>query len=68
MLQTILIPKVKFSLPDAVEWVRDHHYNHHKVDITDRFYRFRQHTPFKGSYYTVTLPNGIELVYENPVK
>jgi len=69
MLQTILIPKERFSLADAVEWVRDHKYNHHKVDITGRFYRFRQHTPYHaGSYYIVTLPNGIELVHENPMK
>lgn len=69
MLQTILIPKAKFSLSDAIDWVSSHHYSAHKVDITDKFYRFRQHTPYHmGSYYTITLPNGIELVHENPVK
>jgi len=65
MLQTILIPKAKFSLPDAIEWVRDHHHSAHKVDITGHYYRFRQHTPHhSGRYYTVTLPNGVELVHQ----
>lgn len=63
MLQTILVPKSKFSLAEAVAWVRDHRHSHHKVDISGNYYRFRQHTPaHHGRYYTVTLKNGVELV------
>jgi hypothetical protein len=63
MLQTILVPKSKFSLPDAIHWVRTHRFIADKVDTTDRFYRFRQMTPYPGGEYrTKTLPNGVELV------
>jgi hypothetical protein len=65
MLQTILIPRSKFSLSDAVVWMKEHNYEHHKVDITGNFYRFRQVAPeHYGRYYTVKLPNGIELVHQ----
>jgi len=67
MLQTILVPKAKFSAAEAIDWVRDHQYHHHKLDITDRFFRFRQHAPEHGRYYTVTLKNGVELVYNIPI-
>ncbi len=63
MLETILVPRKKFSLADAVRWVADHKHSHHKVDVTGNFYRFRQHAPaHHGRYYTTTLPNGVELV------
>jgi hypothetical protein len=65
MLQTILVPKDKFSLSEAYVWLANHHYSHHKIDITEHFYRFRQNDPHGGSYYTVRLPNGIQLVHEN---
>lgn len=64
MLQTILIPKDKYSLAEAIFWLRSHNYPHPKVDITDKFYRFRQHTPEAHSkYYTMSLRNGIEMVH-----
>lgn len=63
MIQSILVPKAKFGLPDAVEWVRRHGFHSHKVDITGNFYRFRQMEPMHGGYYrTKTLPNKIEIV------
>jgi len=66
MIQTILVPKSKFSLSEASIWVSEHKYHSVKVDITEHFYRFRQHSPAGGRYYTVTLPNGIELVHQVP--
>jgi hypothetical protein len=64
MLQTILIPKSNFTLSEAVFWLKDHNYPHHKIDITDKFYRFRQHNPIEHSnYYTHSLKNGIQLVH-----
>ena len=64
MLQTILIPKSTFSMPEAVAWVASHKHSHHKVDIGPGYYRFRQHAPVHhGRYYTVTLKNGVEMVY-----
>jgi hypothetical protein len=64
MLQTILIPRKSFTLPEAVVWLKDNHYPHHKIDITGNYYRFRQHDPIEHSkYYTHTLKNGVELVH-----
>jgi hypothetical protein len=65
MLQTILFPRKFFTLPEAILWLTTHNYRHSKVDITTNFLRFRQHEPTShGNYYTVTLKNGVEMVYE----
>ena len=64
-LQTILFPRSKFSIHDATMWLMEHKYHAVKVDMTEHFYRFRQHDPLgSGRYYTKTLNNGIELVYQ----
>jgi len=63
MLQTILFPRSKFTLPMAMKWLEEHRHKHHKVDITDHFLRFRQSPPGFKKYYTKTLENGVELVY-----
>ena len=62
-VQTVLIPE-SWALKDAKEWLAAHKYKHTKVDITQNFYRFRQRKPSGGSYFTVKLPNGVELVLE----
>ena len=67
VLQSIIIPKNKYSLSEAKQWIRDHG---HKVtfygktvDITENFYRFRQAAPKKNvQYFIKTLPGGIKLV------
>lgn len=65
MLQSIIIPKSKFTKREAIQWMINHKYHVYKIDVTDRFYRFRQREPRShGNYYTVSLPNGIELIYE----
>jgi len=66
MLQTILFPRSKFSVHDATMWLMEHKYHALKVDMTENFLRFRQHAPAGGRYYTKTLNNGIELVYQQP--
>lgn len=68
MIQTILFPRKSFTIPEAIQWLDSHKYNHHKIDKTSNFYRFRQVNPTSHSnYYTITLKNGVELVYEKPV-
>lgn len=67
MLQTILFPKSKFSLQEATIWITEHKYHSVKVDETEHFFRFRQHDPLgSGRYYTHTLRNGIEFIYQQP--
>jgi hypothetical protein len=67
MLQTVLFPKSKFSVHDASMWLTQHKYYSGKVDAGKDYWRFRQRTPHGGSYYTVTLPSGVEMVYEKSV-
>ena len=67
MLQTVLFPKSKFSVQSAITWLINHKYTSQKIDSTGKFYRFRQRQPSQGAYYTVKLPNGIELVYEKNI-
>ena len=68
LLQTILIPTDKFNLMKARKWLKDNNHSYHKIDVTQNFYRFRQIDPTPGnSYYTVSLPDGIDLVYEKPM-
>ena len=65
MLQSIIVPKNKFSKKEAIEWVINHKFHIYKIDTTDRFYRFRQKEPRPhGQYYTISLKNGIELIHE----
>jgi hypothetical protein len=64
MLQTILFPKAHFTKAKAIAWLMEHHHLYTKIDETANFYRFRQQTPHGGRYYTKTLPNHVELVYE----
>jgi len=67
MVQTILIPRDRFSLPEAYRWIEEHGYTKDYygkgVDVTTHFFRFRQKKPnHNADYYTETLPNGIEIV------
>lgn len=62
-LQTVLFPKNKWKLDDAKRWLMDHNHRWHDVDETEHMYRFRQQEPHGGHYYTITLPNKVELVY-----
>lgn len=65
LLQTVLVPKDKFTLTKAKTWVVSHGFKAPKVDSAANFYRFRQATPkASAKFYTVSLPNGVELVYQ----
>jgi len=63
MIQTILFPIEDFTLHDAIMWLETHNYKHNKVDYKQNFMRFRQSEPIKGKYYTITLPNSVEIVF-----
>jgi len=65
-VQSVLIPKNKFSKKEAINYVKEH-FKFKKIDETQRknFYSFRQFKPTKGSSYsTKKLNNGVELVLE----
>ena len=66
-IQSVLIPKDKFTRDEAIKYVRKH-FQYKKIDSKQRpnFYSFRQFDPNKNSkYFTKKLDNGVELVFEN---
>lgn len=44
-VQSVLVPRSKFSKREATAWVRGHGYHVRKVDTTQNYYRFRQRDP-----------------------
>lgn len=65
-IQSVLVPKDKFTRADAIKYVREH-FEYKKIDSTQRknFYSFRQFEPTKNSkYFTKVLSDGVELVFE----
>jgi len=75
-IQSILIDTSKFTLKKAYDWVTTHGFKHNKIDIKDRYYRFRQFNPERGSgrnrsstksnkqYRTIDLTNGVKAILE----
>jgi len=66
IIQTVLIPKNKFSKEEAIKYIKKH-FKFKKIDETQRknFYSFRQFNPTQGSSYsTKKFKNGVELVFE----
>jgi hypothetical protein len=64
-VQSVLIPRDKFTVTQARRWVREHGYEIIKIDITTNYYRFRQRDPIACmKYRTLRLPNGVKLVRE----
>ena len=62
-VQSVLLPRSKFSLLRAKEWVLSNKYKVKKVDITENFFRFRQFSPSQAKGFRIkTLPDGIRLV------
>jgi hypothetical protein len=65
-IQSVLVPKDKFSRSEAIKYIRDH-FEFKKIDSTQRknFYSFRQIDPtINSKYFTKVLDNGVELVFE----
>jgi hypothetical protein len=62
VVQSVLIPKT-FTLDYAINWLLSQGYSINKVDITDKYWRFRQVEPnTKNRYFTKNLKNGIQLI------
>ena len=63
-IQTILIPRVH-KLVDQREWLKKEGYVHSNYRHTANFTRWLQNFPIRGAKYnTITLPNDVELVYQ----
>ena len=63
-VQSVLVPRAKFSLEAAKKWIRSHDYAITKPpDVTEKYYRFRQDDPAKFSRMrTVSIGSGIQLI------
>ena len=67
-VQSVIIPKINFTIDDAVKWITSHGYVVKKIDETFNYWRFRQKDP---NYLTrlgfikvisKELPNGVILI------
>ena len=45
IVQSVLLKRSQFSLPEAKKWLEKHGYSHRKVDVTPGYFRFRQRDP-----------------------
>jgi len=72
VVQSVLLKRSQFTLPEAVKWLEKHGYTHHKVDATPEYYRFRQHDPhhleaLKYRARTIKLGNlGLLIIFYSP--
>lgn len=63
-IQSVLVPKDKFTREEAIKYVRKH-FQYKKIHTTSTYFRFRQFDPTENSkYFTKVLDNGVELVFE----
>lgn len=67
VLQTIKLPKSKFTRKDADDWIKKHKYKvryRGKKDSSKLYFRYRQVEPDKSrKYYSKKLPNGVILTF-----
>lgn len=62
--QSIIFDKHMFTKAQAIYWLTKNNYKHHKIDITNNFYRFRQRPPVTGNYYSKYITPGILFIFE----
>jgi hypothetical protein len=64
-VQSILFPRQKFSRIESETWLKQNNFKIKKIDITPRFYRYRQLNPIaikKKSFITKQLDNDVILI------
>jgi hypothetical protein len=72
LVQSVLIPKDKYTIKQGQNWLRKHNYIFDNIDTTfPNYVHYRQVNPAlltKYSYITKVLPNGMQLAIAVPVK
>ena len=64
-IQTILFNKDTWNKRTATTWLKLHNYKFDNHRTTVNQHRFMQNQPVKNaSYFTHTLPNGIQIVFQ----
>lgn len=70
-IQTIIVDKQKYSLTQAIDWIKQNNFDNNDVDETIHTYRFRQQNPNKfkeNSFKTIELKDGVMAVIACPVE
>lgn len=66
-IQSVLIEIDKYTLDEAISFLINHNLNYHKVDIKDRYFRFRQFNPSSRYHYiTKEITDGIKFIIAYP--
>jgi len=54
IVQSVLFKRVDYDLFKAMDWLKNHHFQIKKVDITNNWFRYRIHEPLdlKNKGYT----------------
>ena len=47
IVQSVLFKRVDYDLFKAMDWLKNHHFQIKKVDITKNYLRFRQYDPLE---------------------
>lgn len=64
-IQTVELPKDKFTLKQAREWLKKNGYAYQYHRLTTNFRRFMQTPDIKDAdFYSKKLPNGVVLVFQ----
>lgn len=64
-VQSILFSKDLYSIGDAISFLARHNFKWNKLDIKDKYLRFRQFTPNKeNKHYTKEISEGILFIFE----
>lgn len=74
LVQSVLFDRKYWDIQTASEWLREHdlksHFDGKKVDVTNNYFRFRQHTPMKKlRYRTIKTKDHISFIvgfFPNP--
>ena len=62
-VQSVLFDKNKWSRQKASSWIKKNDFKIMKVDITDKFYRYRQfHPKTKDKFRTKIVGKGIKFI------
>jgi hypothetical protein len=64
-VQSLLFDKNIFTIESCISWLFHHRFKYNKIDIKQKYYRFRQYNPsLHHSYRTIKLSDGIKAIIE----
>jgi hypothetical protein len=65
-IQSVMFDRNKWTMADAKKWIRAHKKKIGRIDVTDRYLRFRQLAPAQFSFMRIlSIGDGIKLIVGN---